>query len=79
MLTGINASYNTSECIVFTIMGEGFSTLATEPMQEFLKSLVEEPNAEGMTNHGLDSARQTSFDELIMTNALPGSEVRRTL
>ncbi|MDG6995479.1 MAG: hypothetical protein JRN52_06110 [Nitrososphaerota archaeon] len=38
----INASYNpVTEHVIFNL-GEGFSTLATEDMQEFLKSLVTE-------------------------------------
>jgi hypothetical protein len=41
ILEGINASYNPiTKHIVFNILGEGFPTLATEDMQEFLESLI---------------------------------------
>ncbi len=41
VLEGINASYNPeTKRIVFNIMGEGFSMLATKDMQEFLESVV---------------------------------------
>jgi hypothetical protein len=43
ILEGINASYNpVTKHIVFNILGEGFSTRATEDMQEFLESLIPE-------------------------------------
>jgi hypothetical protein len=43
ILEGINASYNpTTKHIILNILGEGFSTLATKDMQEFLESLVPE-------------------------------------
>jgi len=43
VLEGINASYNPlTKRIVFNILGEGFSTFATDDMQEFLESLVPE-------------------------------------
>jgi hypothetical protein len=43
VLEGINASYNPmTKHIVFNMLGEGFSTLATDDMQEFLESLVPE-------------------------------------
>lgn len=43
VLEGVNASYNpVTKHIVFNILGEGFSTLATDDMQEFLESLVPE-------------------------------------
>jgi hypothetical protein len=43
VLEGINASYNpVTKRIVFNMLGEGFSTLATDDMQEFLESMVPE-------------------------------------
>jgi hypothetical protein len=43
ILEGINASYNpATKHIILNILGEGFSTLATKDMQEFLESLVPE-------------------------------------
>ena len=41
VLKGINASYNPeTKHIIFNIMGEGFSTLATKEMEEFLEGLI---------------------------------------
>jgi hypothetical protein len=41
ILEGINASYNpATKHIILNILGEGFSTLASKDMQEFLESLV---------------------------------------
>lgn len=43
VLEGINASYNpVTRHIAFNILGEGFTTLATDDMQEFLESLLPE-------------------------------------
>ena len=51
VLEGINASYNPeTKQIIFNIMGEGFSTLATKDMEEFLESLIAAPNARSERN-----------------------------